>query len=211
MQSLKYISLDTCAVLKSTVCIPCNCDTTGSSVTNCDENGICTCKDKFYGPKCRNRDCEVTIWSSWTACTRCGYTDPKTRKREVSVQPVGNGKKCPAALKETDKCMMIPCDCREKNPGYYGDRCEDRDCVWGQWSSWSSCQSCGGHCDRQSCQVYYPGKSRSRSKTITKEGNGRECSGKNWENDSCGYKCDYSCEMPFWGSAQSVQCNYYKA
>ena len=173
---MNFSTLDTCSVLKSTVCLPCNCDTTGSTTTNCDESGICSCKDKFYGPKCRNRDCEVTNWASWTACTRCGYTDPKTRTRQVSVQPVGNGYKCPV-LKETDNCTMIPCDCREKNPGYYGVRCEDRDCAWGQWSSWSSCRRCGGRCSNYNCSSYYPQKSRSRSKTTSKKGNGRECSG----------------------------------
>ena len=30
---------------------------------------------------------------------------------------------------------MIPCDCAQKNPGYYGPRCDNRDCVMGSWSA----------------------------------------------------------------------------
>ena len=195
-------------MLKSTVCLPCNCDTTGSSSTNCDENGICSCKDKFYGPKCRHRDCEVTNWSSWAGCTRCGYTDPKNRTRQVSMQPVGNGHKCPPLL-ETGTCTMIHCDCETK-PGYYGVRCENRDCAWGGWSAWSSCESCGGSC-KKPCPTKNPTKSRSRKKSLLKVGNGNDCTGGDWESDSCGYSCVQKCHTKHGRLEDHERCYYVQS
>ena len=186
---------DTCSVLKSTACTPCNCHVNGSSSTSCDDNGVCSCKGTFWGAKCSNRDCRVTSWSAWAGCGRCGYSDPKTRTRRVSAPPIGMGKQCPS-LQETGRCTMIPCDCKEKNPGYYGPRCDNRDCELGSWGRWSTCESCNRRCGgRYHCWSFHPYKSRSRKVRITKVGNGRECSDKTTDSESCGYECKKVCNQ----------------
>ena len=183
--------LDTCAQLSSAKCVPCNCDTQGSRSSSCDSKGKCTCKDTFKGTKCGDRDCEMTNWSAWTTCP-CGTNDPKTRNRSVKIQPSGEGEKC-KQTEETATCTMTPCDCSSK-PGYYGDKCDKRDCVLTKWSSWSSCQSCPARCADPSCpQTISPQKTRTRSVKTAKDGNGRDCSGSKSETNSCGYRCYRRC------------------
>ena len=177
-----FYNADTCSLLSSTKCNPCNCNITGSVSVSCDSTGQCTCKNNFYGTKCPNRDCAMTAWSAWTSC-RCGYTDPKSRTRSVSVSLIGGGKRCPTTS-ESGTCTMVPCDCSSK-PGYYGNRCENRNCVLHEWSSWSSCYNCRGY----SCRTLNPQKHRSRSIKISKVGNGVECSVTRSETHSCGYTC----------------------
>ena len=126
-------------MLKSTACVPCNCESEGSISSQCDRNGQCKCKDNFYGPKCSNRDCAIENWSAWSTTCRCGHTDTKTRTRKVRTQPKGIGNQCPT-LTETSTCKMVPCNCALKRPGYSGPRCENRDCQLSQWSSWSRCR-----------------------------------------------------------------------
>ena len=134
----------------NTTCEPCKCDTSGSDKTSCDSKGQCVCKDKFYGQKCSKRDCKMTKWTAWSPACRCGYADPISRQRSVSIQPVGKGKPCPSSRKESARCTMKPCDCKKIRPGHYGDRCEKRDCELTKWSSWSNtcpgCPECGNYC-----------------------------------------------------------------
>ena len=184
-------------------CEPCNCDKSGSSSTNCDSKGQCTCKDTFYGLKCSKRDCKMTAWTAWTPECRCGYTDPKHRNRTINIQPLGKGKPCPSTRKETTKCTMTPCDCKKIRPGYYGDRCEKRDCQLANWSSWSdtcACPDCSWN-----CKDSFPNKRRSRGVKITKVGGGRSCSGSQKESARCEYWCKWWCP-----SQHIVTCKYKK-
>ena len=200
--SLKYISnsTDTCSALLSSQCTPCNCKTQGSTSTKCNESGTCSCKPNFYGTKCSNRDCQMTKWGAWTTqhgkC-RCGYADAKHRTRSVRIQPVGKGKKC-LSKKETGKCTMVPCDCKKIKPGYYGNRCEKRDCSLSDWTAWNthSCllisgvrcvYECGG---KQRCT---PMRYRRRSVSVKKVGDGKDCPSSRSESSSCGFSCKKNC------------------
>ena len=195
MDLILFISfIDTCSRLASTECVPCNCDKEGSVSLSCDSKGQCRCKDKYYGTKCSNRDCEMTAWSSWTNC-RCGHADQKTRTRSVKEGKVGEGLPC-FRTKETGTCTIVPCDCARINPGYYGDLCQNRDCHLSQWSSFTICptkcarQRILGKVDRP---TRYPRKTRRRSVQIEKAGNGKSCSSRLSDSDSCGYKCVNRC------------------
>ena len=193
------ILTDMCSQLSSTECVACKCNEIGSVSTNCDSNGRCTCKDTYYGKMCQNRDCEMTTWSSWTNC-RCGYTDNKSRTRNIKNGVVGEGKPC-METEETGTCTMVPCDCDEVNPGHYGDRCEDRDCVLSSWSEWSGC---GCHCPSHNCGRTYPRKHRTRSVQTEQAGNGKEC-GDTSQNDSCGHGCRMYCRRI---TTRTRSCDY---
>ena len=128
----------------------------------------------------------MTQWSEWKGC-KCGYGGEKTRTRTVHNQSMGKGKACKQTA-EKGKCIMTPCDCTKVRPGYYGDRCDQRDCVWHQWSSWSNTCSCPkGY---RSCKTrIVPTKRRSRTEKITKAGQGKSCTGTGTENSNCGFVC----------------------
>ena len=206
-----FAIIGTCSTLPYTVCAPCNCNTLGSKTSSCDSKGKCTCKNKFYGTKCTDRDCEMSSWSTWSRC-RCGYRDDKTRTRTVKTTALGKGKACPST-KDKGKCKMDPCDCSKMRPGYYGDRCDRRDCAWNTWSSWSNTCACPTPkyddptiCHYRCVKSATPTKTRSRSKKVTRVGKGKGCSGSGTEKSNCGYVCKLDCyqEMGNW------QCVYKK-
>jgi Spondin-like TSP1 domain len=95
-------------------------------------------------------DCQVSEWSSWSACSaKCG-PGTKTRTRKVVLPPGNDGQACPPLTESAD--------------------CKDRDCAvsceLSDWSDWSKCsKDCG------------PGtKTRTRViKTAAAHG-GQECS-----------------------------------
>ena len=192
---------DTCSALLSTECVPCNCDTEVSLTSACDSKGHCTCKNKYYGPKCKHRDCEMTTWSDWTNC-RCGHTDTKNRTRSVTTQSAGEGFAC-KHTQETGTCVMIPCHCPTIRPGYYGDRCEHRDCVLKPWSAWSSC-ACPGGTTLYRLPNITPKKQRSRDKQLSKVGSGAEC-GPQWEENYCGFTCVSQCRK----FLDEIHCSYH--
>ena len=186
-------------MLANTACVPCGCYASGSNGSSCDEIGKCTCKDKFHGAKCDNRDCEMGTWGAWTTC-KCGYSNPKNRTRSVLHPPLGDGKACPPSH-ETASCTMVPCNCAIVAQGYHGDRCEDKHCQWSSWGSWSSCIVCSSRgCSSNSCPDFYPQKTRTRSVAITKQGEGNPCTGSSSESNSCGYRCTLQCNTVYGGS-----------
>ena len=176
--------------------------------SNCNAAGECSCKEKYYGKKCRDRDCEVSDWSAWSPC-RCGYEDQKTRERYIVADFSGNGWECPS-LKETSLCEMTPCNCSTVNPGFYGPRCEDRDCLLSQWSNWSPCvKPCpSGTCKKSECPTpAVETRTRSRNVLIAKAGNGTECTGETSDETDCPL-CIRTCAYKVGGS---YTCHFRKA
>ena len=207
------VFIDTCSKLSASECAACNCNSQTSVSTSCSSTGSCKCKGKHYGPKCTDRDCEMTLWSAWSNC-RCGYTDKKNRTRAIKTASAGEGLQC-VHTKEDGICTMIPCDCDRIKPGYYGDRCEHRHCEMHQWSYWKGCGGCPGK--RKRCQDGYcpakwptlwPKGYRTRGIKTTKVGKGKEC-GSQKETDYCGYKCVEKCGSS-WVGYLVWNCYYKK-
>ena len=207
---------DTCSNLASLECAPCNCYVEGSTSASCDAVEQCTCKGTFKGLKCSNRDCQMNSWLAWSNCP-CGYTIPKSRSRTVRLHPVGNGKKCPTT-EDKGTCTMVPCTCADIRPGFYGDRCEKRDCRVGNWSPWNT-----GHCSiawggllrgnvcNYQCNGEWgctPQKTRSRNVVIHKVGAGLGCPTLS-QSDSCGFSCGKKCYFRLFVSTPHCQW-YYK-
>ena len=177
----------------------------------CDVSGQCTCNNKYYGKQFRDRNCEVSNWSSWSEC-QCGRrpADSKTRTRSITTTFLGNGRRCPA-LGENGQCPEQPCDCNRIRPGYHGFACENRDCQLGDWSGWNTCsQRCpSGSCWEEDCRDPPAGtRSRHRGVSVSKEGNGRDCSSNRHESVTCTH-CVKKCKIAFeWSDGAWYKCEY---
>ena len=88
----------------------------------------------FWGRRrrrmCSRVDCQVSPWSSWSACSavHCGHWGNRHRTRTVRVSPTCGGSPCPL-LREVALCQgTLRVDCNISS-----------------WSAWSACsQACGG-------------------------------------------------------------------
>lgn len=84
-------------------------------IKRASENGGKRCpkkltrKRKCKLPKCP-RDCKVSPWSEWSACTAtCGTDVVKERKRSIMKKPRNGGMDCPS-LMERQSCSLPPCN-----------------------------------------------------------------------------------------------------
>jgi len=82
---------------------------------------------------CNRRDCAVSDWEEWGACTASCGSGQQVRSRRVTQLPMDGGVGCHMRLNETR-------DCRDTS-GQRLPACPTVDCVWGLWSDWSSCSS----------------------------------------------------------------------
>lgn len=79
---------------------------------------------------CSRVDCQVTSWSSWSACSaiKCGQPGTRDRSRTVQIPPLCSGTPCPS-LQEASPCQGTL----------------RVDCQLSPWSTWSACSfACGG-------------------------------------------------------------------
>ena len=184
---------DICSPRTLYECVPCNCYTNGSISSSCDSNGKCSCKEKFDGHKCTDRDCELNQWGQWTPVCQCGYATQRTRTRSVRIQPQGNGTQCSNDRTEPSTCTLTACDCSSK-PGFYGLRCDKRDCVLHEWSGWNThaCTCPSGACTGE-CPTLKPRKTRSRGIRVHAAGGGNPCSTVRSGWDYCGINCVKRC------------------
>ncbi len=92
------------------------------------------------------------------------------------------------------------CSCK---PGFYSEKCENRDCVWSSWSAFSSCsKSCG-----------YGGKwTKTRTHKVTAHGQGKICKGSDSETAPCfANKCcsgQFHCSNRKKCVSSHSRCNY---
>ena len=190
----------------------CNCSQNGSAVPSCNEVGKCTCKEKYYGKKCSNKDCEMGEWSAWSKCP-CGVTGRrKSRSRSSKSFAAGYGKRCPTNNVQRAPCEKKPCKCKK---GYYGNVCQDRDCTLTSWTTWSRCTPCPGACKWPSCPKTVPKheyRSRHRGVKINKAGAGR-CEAERRQSAYCGYcKMTSTCSMFrfYAGNIMDGPCTIFK-
>lgn len=80
---------------------------------------------------CDVRDCLVSGWGEWSACSKTCGPSMQSRHREVVTFRSAGGAGCFFELGQTKECG--------ENPD-----CPPRDCEWGQWKEWSHCSA---HCD----------------------------------------------------------------
>ncbi len=88
-------------------------------------------------PPCRASDCEVSSWSSWSACSYpCGTSGMSYRTRDI-ISSASCGGSCPYSFRDTKACNRggcsnygrahsTGCNCR---PGYTGRCCGYGECV----------------------------------------------------------------------------------
>jgi len=86
-------------------------------------------------------DCEMSMWSPWSACTKDCEGGVRTRTRSIIVKPLNGGESCNTAS-EQEPCNTGSCD---------------RDCTLSGWSSWGFCSmACGGGLQERSKRVVVP-------------------------------------------------------
>eukprot|EP00437_Effrenium_voratum_P009113 CAMPEP_0181425668 /NCGR_PEP_ID=MMETSP1110-20121109/15276_1 /TAXON_ID=174948 /ORGANISM="Symbiodinium sp., Strain CCMP421" /LENGTH=1604 /DNA_ID=CAMNT_0023548859 /DNA_START=40 /DNA_END=4854 /DNA_ORIENTATION=- len=89
------------------------------------------------------RDCQLSLWTSWTDCSvSCGQ-GVRQRSREVLTAPLAGGRGCSAILQEVMGCSKPVCNAV--------------DCVWDTWDSWSECsRTCDGGQKSRNRTIYMP-------------------------------------------------------
>lgn len=136
-------------------------------------------------------DCELTDWSSWSACDK-PCTGVRERSRGIKVHPKDGGVPCGSEEKATSLSQMEHC------PAEPGADCENpppEGCSFGQWTSWSECSAT---CDGGQT-------SRSRKVLAGSDGSITPCQGETMETSpcstqSCGHKVDcLYAEWSEWG------------
>jgi hypothetical protein len=54
-------------------------------------------------------DCVVSKWGDWTECSvHCG-AGFMLRSREIIIEPLNGGRKCPKHMRKRRACRMPPC------------------------------------------------------------------------------------------------------
>jgi hypothetical protein len=116
--------------------------------------------------------CEVTNWSTWSACNaKCG-TGSQVRKREITKVARFNGVACPP-LQNWRKCNEQPCPVH---------------CKMSYWSRWSKCSlSCGGGA-----------QARTRKVLIAAKHGGDACPGVKEDRDCNDSPCPVDCTLSEW-------------
>jgi len=124
-----------------------------------------------------SKDCQVSEWSDWSACTKTCGGGTRIRTRVVNTPATNGGKECPA-LNETEVCNTQACPI---------------DCEVSTWTEWGSCNKpCGGGVQM-------------RTRTVTKAvaNGGKECPVVS-ETKSCN---EQSCQVnPTVSAATPVNC-----
>lgn len=74
------------------------------------------------------RDCALSPWSDWSACTmKCG-TGAQRRQRKIARPAKPGGVGCGTGLEEVRGCFGRSC-------------VADQDCVWDAWQDWGECEA----------------------------------------------------------------------
>jgi len=109
--------------------------------------------------------CEWAAWSEWSECSTTCEAGNSHRERVIAKEAINNGEECKGPSSEDKTCNE--------------DVCCPVDCKWNDWEEWPTCPSgcpVGGGLQK---------KTRTRSKAIEAQCNGRECDGPDFEKKDC--------------------------
>ena len=143
-----------------------SCGGRGSVSRSRSQTGSRVCQDTDHETRdCQTNlcpvDCEMSVWSAWSPCSRSCGTGVRSRQRSVTTPPQHWGAQCPTNLEEEEPCVVGECRV---------------DGGWSEWSRWGYCsESCGSGL-------------RSRSRTCTNPApqfGGSDCVGANLESKEC--------------------------
>lgn len=132
-------------------------------------------------------DCEVSEWTSWTACSKTCGGGEKSRSRVVTVEMQHFGIPCPA-LSATEPCLEN-CDCPV-------------DCVEGTWDAWPSCSETCGTTGAQSRRrtILVHSSAASTHAECPHILAGRQCEA-TFDKRNCNrHACPVDCEVGQWSS-----------
>lgn len=124
-----------------------------------------------------DRDCTLSDWADWTACTATCGGGVKTRQRSTKDEHSGQGRACSDAMNQTLQCSSKICP---------------QDCQMSEWEEWTSC--------RGSCPGGTGMKMRFRSVSTPAVGAGALCLGPFQEKSSCTSACPVDCQWGDWGA-----------
>jgi hypothetical protein len=120
-------------------------------------------------------DCELSEFSSWTACTKTCGTGLQKRSRSVVTYSLYGGTKCASNKIELRSCVKDPCPV---------------DCAVSLFSGWNACN--------KSCNT--GSQTRTRHVQVVPQFGGRKCPALS-QNQACnGHKCPEDCDVGPWAS-----------
>ena len=124
------------------------------------------------------------LYPGMTIANQCKAHYYATGRKETTCEEKGSGCSpcnCNNDNSNGNECLDTTGQCNCKH-GFKGNKCNDRDCVWGAWSKYSDIP-CSKRCD------YGGMKTRTRSHQLTKQGNGKQCNGPGTESITCFNGC----------------------
>ena len=134
-------------------------------------------RTEIFGLLCAARDCEMSPWSEWSACSApCGEGQMHRSRRITSAASVDPPGLACGPTREEASCFSPAGPCPS-------------DCELGEWSEWSDCSALCGGGTRQ----------RFRSVAAFEIGGGRPCTGNKEDAEACNLQpCAPSCPVSDW-------------
>lgn len=135
------------------------------------------------------RDCKMTEWSSWSACSDPGQANgQKYRERSIIHGPRNDGQPCLGALEDTMGCKQtLP-----------------QPCVFSEWEDWTACTaSCGNGWTSRSRQI----QSHAHRGGETCHGNMREMKKCKGTGAACEAGGAVDCLLGDWGMWSTCDVN----
>ena len=128
--------------------------------------------------------CKINYFLQGSSTVNCVKPNAKPNATCVACNCSVEGSSTLQCAEQSGKCT-----CKEKEH-FYGNKCENRDCVWSKWGQWGACN--------RSCD--HGMKTRQRAHAITERGSGTVCNGPSEQSTSCFNGC---CSSQFTCSVNS--------
>lgn len=140
---------------------------------NCEGEALESCSCNSQGCPV---DCEWSVWTDWTACSKSCAGGNKNRTRFIQVLKENGGDPCVGPIDEFANCG--------------GDLCPV-DCEWEDWSAWGPCSAtCNGGTMK-----------RNREKKTLAISGGKPCEGNRTTVEVCNHNsCPVDCTFGPWDS-----------